>query len=99
MPSYLILGSKSYPKVKSFANTMSLVSSFTTNSSHSNYGHYHLEKEMQKEQDKCCIEAAGAQGTWFSTFAINTESVHVMHCWAMKCCFDSNVLKFEVKGS
>ena len=92
----LIVGSKTYPKVKGFADVLTTVSTFTTYFSHSNYGQYHLQQEMKKEVDKRGIEAAGA--TRFSTFSINAKSVY--RCWpAIMRCFHSNVLIFEGKGS
>jgi hypothetical protein len=92
----LIVGSKTHPKIKTFADVMGIVSTFTTYFAHSNYGLYWLKEEMEKESDKRCIIAAG--GTRFSTFSVNAESV--LRCWpAMKRCYDRGVLLFTAKGS
>ena len=93
----LIVGSKTYPKVKGFADVMTIVSTLTTYFSHSNYGRYHLNEEMKKESGLTCgIQAAG--GTRFSIFSINACSMYC--CFnAMQCCLKSGKLKFEGKGS
>ena len=92
----LVVGSKTYLKVKGFSDVLTKVSHFTSYFAHSNYGHYWLDQEMKQEVDKRGIEAAG--GTRFSTFSTNEKSV--VRCWpAMKRCFEKNVLKFEGKGS
>ena len=92
----LIVGSKTYPKIKGFADVLTTVSTFTTYFSHSNYGQHHLQQEMKKEVDSRGIEAAAA--TRFSTFSIQAKSVY--RCWpAIMRCFNSNVLVFEGKGS
>lgn len=91
----LVVGSKTYPKVKGFSDVLATVSQFTTYFAHSNYGRYWLDQEMKQEVDKRGIVAAG--GTRFSTFSTNGKSV--VRCWpAMKRCVEKNVLKFEGKG-
>ncbi|KAJ7599778.1 hypothetical protein C8J56DRAFT_1037388 [Mycena floridula] len=65
----LMVGSKKHPKVKGFADVMTIVSAITTYFSHSNFGQFHLQKELESEPDKRGIQAAGA--TRFSTFSIN----------------------------
>jgi hypothetical protein len=94
----LVVGSKTYPKVKGFADTMAGVSAITNYFSHSNFGRYWLDKEMEKEEpeNRRGIQAAG--GTRFSTFSLNGRSV--IRCWpAMQRCHTGKRLKFEGQGA
>ncbi|KAK0503763.1 hypothetical protein EDD18DRAFT_1062962, partial [Armillaria luteobubalina] len=60
MAKDLIVGSKKHPKIKPFADIISAISTITTYFSHSNYGQFWLQQELQKETDKHGIEMAGA---------------------------------------
>ncbi|KAJ7581665.1 hypothetical protein C8J56DRAFT_793395, partial [Mycena floridula] len=92
----IMVGSKTYPKIKGFAEVMTVVSTITTYFSHSNYGQHHLAKEMKKEKDSRGIQAAGA--TRFSSFSINAKSV--ARCFSgIQRCFAAGVLPFETKAT
>lgn len=95
MSKDLILGSKKFPKIKPFADLMSSVAAVTNFFSHSNYGRYHLDKEMDKESDKRGIEPAAT--TRFSSFSIHSTSVQ--RCFpAMQRARESGTLKFDTKA-
>ncbi|KAJ7574872.1 ribonuclease H-like domain-containing protein [Mycena floridula] len=92
----LMVRSKKHPKVKGFADVMTIVSAITTYFSHSNFSQFHLQKELESEPDKHGIQAAGA--TRFSTFSINVKSI--LRCYApMQRCYEKGKLTFAGKGS
>ncbi|KAF8872452.1 hypothetical protein CPB85DRAFT_1237708, partial [Mucidula mucida] len=92
MAKDIIVGSKTYPKIKPFAAIIAQVSSITTFFSHSNYSQFWLKKELKKEKDKRGIKAAGA--TRFSSFSTNAKSVQ--RCFpALQRAYKGGHLKFD----
>lgn len=92
MAKDIIVGSKTYPKIKPFAAIIAQVSSITTFFSRSNYSQFWLKKELEKEKDKRGIEAAGA--TRFSSFSTNAKSVQ--RCFpALQRAYEGGHLKFD----
>ncbi|KAJ7503587.1 ribonuclease H-like domain-containing protein [Mycena galericulata] len=92
----LVLGSKSFPKIKAFGAVMKIVNGLTNYFSHSNYGKHHLRDAMKDEKDKRGIEAGGA--TRFSTFATHASSV--LRCLSfMERCYSEKTITFNTKGT
>ncbi|KAJ6590797.1 hypothetical protein B0H10DRAFT_2332021 [Mycena sp. CBHHK59/15] len=56
----LVLGSKTWPKIKAFSKVMVIVNALTNYFSHSNYGKHHLKNAMKESKDRRGIEAGGA---------------------------------------
>ncbi|KAJ7911765.1 hypothetical protein B0H13DRAFT_1614238, partial [Mycena leptocephala] len=95
----LLLGSKRFPKLKSFGvhfyQVMTIVNAIINYFSHSNYGKHHLKHAMKDAEDRRGIQAGGA--TRFSTFATHASSV--LRCLPfMQKCFQSGAIKFDTKG-
>ncbi|KAJ6598740.1 hypothetical protein B0H10DRAFT_1959209 [Mycena sp. CBHHK59/15] len=55
----LVLGSKTWPKIKAFSKVMVIVNALTNYFSHSNYGKHHLKIAMKESKDRRGIEAGG----------------------------------------
>ncbi|KAJ7654922.1 hypothetical protein B0H17DRAFT_956624, partial [Mycena rosella] len=82
----LVLGSKTFPKIKAFAITMTILNALTNYFSHSNYGKHHLKHAMKDAEDRRGIAAGGA--TRFSTFTTHASSV--LRCLPfMQQCYQS----------
>jgi hypothetical protein len=74
---------------------MTIISGLTTYFSHSNYGQHQLKAELEKEKNKCGIQAGGA--TRFSTFSTHAKSIACFFN-AIKHCLTSGAIKFDTKA-